>query len=170
MPRYVPVLLIGVISGGLLVLAQVNTGTISGIVQDASGAAMVGAEVTIRHVDTGTTRALVTDSGGRYTAPDLPLGNYEVQAQHPGFQTEVRNGINLTVGREAVVNLALKVGQISEKVLVTGEAPVVETTTSAMSALVDERTIRDLPLNGRSYDQLALFQPGVVSMGAGQAS
>jgi hypothetical protein len=160
----------GVILGGLLVSAQVNTGTISGIVQDASGAAMVGAEVTVRHVDTGTTRAMVTDSGGRYTAPDLPLGNYEVQAQHPGFQTEIRSGINLTVGREAVVNLSLSVGQISEKVLVTGEAPLVEVTTSALSSLVDERTIRDLPLNGRSYDQLALSQPGVVTMGAGQAS
>jgi hypothetical protein len=93
-----------------------------------------------------------------------------VEAKQTGFQTEARLGINLTVGREAVVDLSLKVGQISERVLVTGEAPVVETTTSAMSALVDERTIRDLPLNGRSYDQLALFQPGVVSMGAGQAS
>jgi hypothetical protein len=170
MSRYVPVLLIGLILGGHQGSAQVNTGTISGIVQDASGAAIVGAAVTVRHADTGTTRTLVTDSGGRYTAPDLPLGNYEVQAQHPGFQTEVRSGVRLTVGREAVVTLALRVGQLSERVLVTGEAPLVETTTSAMSALVDERTIRDLPLNGRSYDQLALLQPGVVTMGAGQAS
>src|SRR5215469_5176263 len=170
MPRYLAALLIGVISGGLLVTAQVNTGTISGIVLDASGAAIVEAMVTVRNLDTGIVRNVLTDSGGRYTAPDLPIGNYEVQAQHPGFQTEARIGITLTVGREAVVNLSLKVGQISEKVLVTGEAPLVEATTSAMSALVDERTIRDLPLNGRSYDQLALFQPGVVSMGAGQAS
>ena len=170
MSRYLPVLLISVGLGGNSVSAQVNTGTISGVVQDASGAAIVAGEVTVRNVDTGTTRTLMTDSGGRYTAPDLPIGNYEVQAQHPGFQTEARIGINLTVGREAVVNLSLKVGQISERVLVTGEAPLVEVTTSAMSALVDERTIRDLPLNGRSYDQLALFQPGVVTMGAGQAS
>src|SRR6516162_2570187 len=169
MPRYLPALLIGVIAGGLLVTAQVNTGTISGIVQDASGAAIVEAMVTVRNLDTGTVRNVLTDSGGRYTAPDLPIGNYEVQAQHPGFQTEARIGITLTVGREAVVNLSLKVGQISERVLVTGEAPLVEVTTSAMSALVDERTIRDLPLNGRSYDQLALFQPGVVTMGAGLA-
>jgi outer membrane receptor protein involved in Fe transport len=168
MSRYVPVLWISVLLGGWI-SAQVNTGTISGVVQDASGAAVVEAVVTVRHLDTGTVRTMPTDSGGRYIAPDLPLGNYEVQAQHPGFQTEVRSGINLTVGREAVVNLALKVGQISEKILVTGEAPLVEATTSAMSSLVDERTIRDLPLNGRSYDQLALFQPGVVTMGAGLA-
>jgi hypothetical protein len=169
MSRYVPLLWISVLLGGGWVSAQVNTGTISGSVQDASGGAIAGAEVTVRHVDTGTTRSLVTDSGGRYTAPDLPLGNYEVQAQHMGFQTEVRSGINLTVGREAVVNLSLRVGQLSEKILVTGEAPLVEATSSAMSSLVDERTIRDLPLNGRSYDQLALFQPGVVTMGAGLA-
>src|SRR6516225_536178 len=169
MPRRLSLAVISVFLGIHLVYAQVNTGTISGVVQDASGAAMVEAVVTVRHLDTGTIRTMETDSGGRYIAPDLPLGAYEVQAQHPGFQTGVRSGINLTVGREEVVNLALKVGQISEKILVTGEAPLVEATTSAMSSLVDERTIRDLPLNGRSYDQLALLQPGVVTMGAGLA-
>jgi len=169
MPRRLSLAVISVFLGIHLVYAQVNTGTISGVVQDASGAAIVEAVVTVRHLDTGTVRTMPTDSGGRYIAPDLPLGNYEVQAQHPGFQTGVRSGINLTVGREEVVNLALKVGQISEKILVTGEAPLVEATTSAMSSLVDERTIRDLPLNGRSYDQLALLQPGVVTMGAGLA-
>ena len=170
MSRRLSVLCISVLFTAHLAFAQVNTGTISGTVQDASGAAIAGAAVTVRHVDTGTTRTLVTDTGGRYTAPDLPLGNYEVQAQQPGFQTEVRSGINLTVGREEVVNLALKVGQISEKVLVTGEAPLVESTTSALSALVDERTIRDMPLNTRSYTDLALSQPGVVTVGAGQSS
>src|SRR6202048_900277 len=170
MSRYLPVLLISLILGACLASAQVTTGTISGIVQDQSGAAVAGAEVTVKNVDTGISRTLTSDAGGRYTAPDLPLGNYEVQGQHSGFQTEVRSGINITVGREAVVNLSLKVGQLSEKVTITGEAPLVESTTSAMSSLVDERTIRDLPLNGRSYDQLALFQPGVVTMGAGEHS
>src|SRR6516162_4569192 len=169
MSRRLSVLCISVLFTAHLAFAQVNTGTISGTVQDASGAAIAGAAVTVRHVDTGTSRTVSTDSGGRYNAPDLPLGNYEVQAQQSGFQTEARLGINLTVGREAVVDLSLKVGQISERVLVTGEAPLVETTTSAMSSLVDERTIRDLPLNGRSYDQLSLLQPGVVTMGAGLA-
>jgi hypothetical protein len=125
--------------------------------------------VTVRDVDTGAVRTLTSDAGGRYIAPDLALGSYEVQAQQSGFQTEVRSGITLTVGRESVVNLALKVGQISDKVTITAEAPLVESTTSALSSLVDERTIRDLPLNGRSYDQLALIQPGVVTMGAGLA-
>ncbi len=170
MSRYLPVLLISVMLSGHLVSAQVTTGTISGVVQDSSGAVIPGVSVTARNLDTGIDRTVTTDEGGRYTAPNLTLGNYEVQAQLSGFQTEIRSGITLTVGREAVVNLALKVGLISDKVTITAEAPLVESTTSAMSSLVDERTIRDLPLNGRSWDNLALLQPGVVSVGAGQGS
>ena len=169
MSRYLlvlPVLLISLILSGHLVSAQVTTGTISGVAQDASGAVIPGVSVTVRNVDTGTARTVITDERGRYIAPDLPLGNYEVEGQLAGFQTEVRKGITLTVGREAVVNLELKVGQISDKVTITGEAPLVESTTATLSSLVDERTIRDLPLNGRSYDTLALLQPGVLTMGA----
>src|SRR5579859_3970261 len=124
MSRYLPVLLISVFLGGHLVSAQMTTGTISGVVQDPSGAAIAGAAITVRNLDTGTARSVISDAGGRYTAPDLSLGNYEVQAQQSGFQTEVRSGITLTVGRESVVNLALKVGQISDKVTITAEAPL----------------------------------------------
>ncbi|PYS47240.1 MAG: hypothetical protein DMG13_28365, partial [Acidobacteria bacterium] len=171
MSRYLPVLLIGVILlGGHPVSAQVTTATIAGVVQDSSGAVIPGVSVTTRNPETGVTRTAKTDEGGRYTVPELTLGNYEVEAQIPGFQTEVRSGITLTVGRSALVNFALKVGQIADKVTITEEAPLVESTTSAMSSLVDERTIRDLPLNGRSWDNLALLQPGVVSVGAGQGS
>src|SRR5438128_9193509 len=170
MSRYLPVLLISVILGGHLVSAQVTTGTISGVVQDTTGAVIPGVSVTVRNLDTGIARTLTTDEGGRYTVPELTLGDYEADAQLQGFQPEVRSGITLSVGRSAVVNFAVKVGQLSDKVTITEEAPLVESTTSAMSSLVDERTIRDLPLNGRSYDQLALLQPGVVTVGAGQAS
>src|SRR5213594_2358744 len=171
MSRYLPVLLITVIFlCGHLASAQVSTATIAGVAQDASGAVIPGVSITIKNVGTGRARTATSDEGGRYTVPELTLGDYEVQAQLPGFQTEVRSGITLTVGRVAVVNIALMVGQLSDKVSITAEAPLVESTTSAMSSLVDERTIRDLPLNGRSYDQLALLQPGVVTVGAGQAS
>src|SRR6266566_1138387 len=170
MSRYLPVLLISLILlSGITVSAQVTTATIAGVVQDASGAVIPGVTVTAKNVETGATRTATSDEGGRYTVPELTLGDYEVEAQLAGFQTEVRRGITLTVGRSAVVNFALKVGQLSDKVTITEEAPLVESTTSAMSSLVDERTIRDLPLNGRSYDQLALLQPGVVTMGAGLA-
>src|SRR6266850_2077944 len=172
MSRLVPVLLmcLCLLLGGHLVYAQVTTGTISGVVQDPTGAVIPGVTVTAKNLGTGTARTITTDEGGRYTAPNLTLGDYEVQAQLPGFQTEIRSGITLTVGRTAVVNLVLKVGQISDRVTITEEAPLVESTTSAMSSLVDARTIRDLPLNGRSWDNLALLQPGVVSVGAGQGS
>src|SRR6266702_1035079 len=170
MSRYLRVLLIGVILCGHPLSAQVTTATIAGVVQDSSGAVIPGVSVTVKNLNTGIARTVTTDEGGRYTVPDLSIGNYEVEGQLAGFQTEVRRGITITVGREAVVNLALKVGQVSDKVTITEEAPLVESTTAAMSSLVDERTIRDLPLNGRSYDQLALLQPGVVSVGAGQGS
>src|SRR2546428_5802473 len=171
MSRYLPVLLIGVILlGGNAVSAQVSTGTILGVVQDSSGAVIPGVSVTVKNLNTGITRTVTTDEGGRYTIPDLSIGNYEVEGLLAGFQTEVRTGITLTVGREAVINLALKVGQLSDRVTITEEAPLVESTTAAMSSLVDERTIRDLPLNGRSWDNLALLQPGVVTVGAGQGS
>ena len=153
---------IGTLLAGALSLAQVTTGTISGTVQDASGAAIAGAELTIRNLDTGATRVMASDATGRYAAPDLGVGNYEIQAQHAGFQTAIRSGITLTVGREATVSLSLNVGQISEKVTVVGEAPLVETTNANISYLVDQKKIADLPLNGRNYTQLATLQPGVI--------
>src|SRR5713101_2877142 len=122
--RYFPVLLIGVIFGALVVSAQVNTGTISGVVQDPSGAVIAGATVTVKNVDTGTTRTLTSDAAGRYIAPVLPVGNYEVQGQQTGFQTEIRSGITLTVGREEVINLTLRVGQVASTIEVTAEAPL----------------------------------------------
>ena len=99
--------------------AQVTTGTISGTVTDATGAVVPGAEVTVKNVDTGITRIMTTDERGRYTAPQLPPGNYEVSTSIAGFQTGVRSGITLTLGREAVVNFTLQVGSVTETVEVT---------------------------------------------------
>ena len=137
--------------------------TISGTVKDESGAVLPGVSVEVKNVETGLTRTLVTDDQGRYAAPNLPLGRYQVQGELAGFQVAVRSGIVLTVGREAVVDLALKVGEMTEKVTVTGEAPLVETTRADLTDLVDTQKIQDLPLNGRSYTQLALMQPGVTT-------
>lgn len=154
---------------GILISAQVTTGNISGVVQDSTGALMPGATITVKNLDTGLARTVTTDEGGRYSAPNLSLGNYEVRAEQSGFQTELRRGITLTVGREAVVNITLQVGSVSQMLTVTAEAPLVESTTASMGSLVDDRTVRELPLNGRSYDQLAILQPGVVTLGAGSA-
>src|SRR5262245_41157909 len=115
MSRCLPVLLIALLLSGPPIFAQVTTATIAGVAQDSSGAVIPGVSITVKNLDTGITRTAITDEGGRYTVPDLTLGNYEVEAQLPGFQTEVRSGITLTVGRSALVNITLKVGQISDK-------------------------------------------------------
>jgi hypothetical protein len=141
---------------------QVATGTISGTVSDKGGAILPGAKVTILNVETGIARNLDADEHGGYTAPGLAVGPYRVTATRDGFQTVIRSGIILTVAREAVVDFSLGVGAVSEQVEVTGGAPLVESTTASLGSLVDGRTIRSLPVNGRSWDQLALIQPGVT--------
>ncbi|MSO19238.1 MAG: hypothetical protein EXQ56_02055 [Acidobacteria bacterium] len=143
-------------------LSAQSAGTISGTVRDESSAVLPGVEVVMRNVETGFTRTVATDAAGRYSAPQLPLGQYEVRASFTGFKTEVRSGLTLTVGREAVVELILKVGSVAETVEVTGEAPLVETTNSAVAGLVSDQQVRDLPLNGRSIEQLAILQLGVT--------
>ncbi len=139
-------------------MAQTSTGVISGSVEDESGAVVPGASVTITNVDTGIARSATTDGGGRYHVPALLPGRYEVQVQASGFQTEVHKGIQLVVGSEINVDLSLKVGQVQQTTVVEAQAPLVETTSSSLSGLVDDRTIRDLPLNGRSYEMLISLQ------------
>jgi len=145
-------------------LGQAASAAISGTVQDETGGVLPGVEVLITNTDRGTTRTTVSDDEGRYNVPELELGGYEVEAGLAGFQTAVRSGITLTVGRHAVVDLVLSIGEISERVVVTGEAPTVETTSSTISGLVDAQKIRDLPLNGRSFSDLALLQMGVSKL------
>ena len=134
-----------------LAAAQVSTGTITGTVSDATGAVVPGAAVTVRNVETGITRALTTNERGRFSAPQLPPGSYEISASTSGFQTEVRSGITLTIGREAMVDFSLTVGSVTERVEVTGEAPLIETTTSTVSGMIDSKQMRDIPLNSRSF-------------------
>jgi hypothetical protein len=145
------------------VFAQVTTGTISGSVTDTTGAVLPGVKIVILNEDTGVFRTVDTDAAGRYSAPSLSLGNYRITATLEGFQTEVRSGLVLTVGRAAIVDLKLSVGAVSQTVEVTGEAPLVQTTEATVGYLVEDRSIRDLPLNGRDLTQLILLNPGVVS-------
>jgi outer membrane receptor protein involved in Fe transport len=140
--------------------AQNVGGSIQGIVSDATGAVLPGALVVIRNVGTGDAREVATDAEGRYIVPVLPPGDYEIRVALPGFQTVERRGITLLVGQVAVVNVALGVGR-EEQITVTGEAPRIQLTTGAVSGVVGQREINDLPLNGRSFQQLALLQPGV---------
>src|SRR5437773_6979972 len=147
---------------GTLAYGQTTAGTILGVVSDESGARLPGVTVTITHLDTGIVRSVTTDESGRYRAPALGLGNYDVKAELTGFRTEVRKGIQLTVAAEVVVNLSLSVGTVTEQVQVSVESPLVETTSATLSGLVDDKKIRDLPLNGRSVETLAFMQPGVT--------
>lgn len=144
-------------------VAQVTTGTISGTVADSTGAVVPGATVSLKNVETGVSRTISTDSAGRYTAPQLGLGKYEVTAEAAGFQKAVRSGIELSVGRQAVVDFSLQLGTVAEQVTVTGEAPLIESTNATVADLVSEKTMREIPLNGRSFTDLTQLQPGVVT-------
>jgi hypothetical protein len=145
--------------------AQV-TASISGTVADPSGSGVSGAGVTVRSVETGATRATITDSTGHYTVLSLPLGPQEVKAEKAGFKSAVRTGVDLVVGQEAVVNLQLAVGELVQQVTVAAETPVVNTTTAQVSGVVGEKQIKDLPLNGRSFDDLMTLNPGAVNYSA----
>ena len=153
-----------------LVSGQGTTASVTGIVTDEGGAIVPGVTVTVTNVGTGIARTQISDDGGRYRMPALNLGRYEVKAELAGFQTSLREGIELTVGRTAMVDLVLKVGQISERVTVTGEAPLVETTSSTLSGLVTTQQIADLPLNGRNMIALTLMEGGVSNMIRGSQS
>ncbi|PWT98112.1 MAG: TonB-dependent receptor [Terriglobia bacterium] len=144
------------------VQAQV-TGAISGDVKDATGAAVSGAVVTVKNVETGALRTVTTDTAGDFRFLALALGQQEVRAERPGFKTAVRTGVDLTVGQEAVIHLVLEVGEIPQAVTVLGEAPVVNTTPSSVSGMVGERSVKELPLNGRSFDNLITLNPGAIN-------
>ena len=145
--------------------AQV-TAAISGTVEDPSGTAVQGATVTVKSVETGASRVTTTDSSGHYTVLSLPLGLQEVKSEKAGFKSAVRTGIDLVVGQEAVVNLKLEVGDLVQQVTVAAEAPVVNTTTAQVSGVVGEEQVKDLPLNGRSFDNLIALNPGAVNYSA----
>jgi Carboxypeptidase regulatory-like domain/TonB-dependent Receptor Plug Domain/TonB dependent receptor len=144
--------------------AQVVGANLSGIVRDASGAVMSNANVSIKNVATGVTRVLTTDAAGFYSAPNLLPGNYDVTTSAQGFSTRIQTGITLTVGAQQVLNITMQVGQVTEKVEVTGEAPAVELATSSLGAVVNSTTVAELPLNGRSWADLATLQPGVTAI------
>ena len=143
------------------VFAQVAGGTISGTVTDANGSVITDAKITITNVETGIGRSAATNEVGRYIAPNLLPGHYDVKFAMSGFKTEVKTGIALTVGAEEVIDLAMQVGASTETVQVTSEAPAIQLSSSDMSAVVNATTVRELPLNGRSWTDLATLQPGV---------
>jgi hypothetical protein len=151
------------------VWAQGTTATILGTVTDSSGGSVPGANIQVKNVGTGQTTASQSDVQGRFRVADLPVGDYEVQATKEGFSTVQRKGINLTVGSQNVVDFSLAVGQQAQTVTVEAAAAQVETTDSAVGSLVNQTQMRELPLNGRNFEQLIQLAPGVQNYYAGNA-
>jgi hypothetical protein len=158
---------------GLLALAALPTltsaqvsATITGRVTDPSGAVVPGAMVTVKSLETGASRSVITDDSGDYTVLGLPLGPHELTAAKPGFSPLAPSRVNLVVGQEAVVNFTLEVGRPVEALTVTDRTPLVNTSTEQVSGVVGEQQIKDLPLNGRSFDNLITLNPSTVNFSA----
>ena len=163
MSRFVWIPGLGVLLALCPLASAQDTAAISGQVQDATGAAVGDATVTARNLETGTTRVVITGSDGNFRVLSLPLGRHEIKAEKAGFKSAVRTGITLEVGQEAVVSLRLEVGQIAESVVVVEGAPLVNTTPSPISGMVGEQSVKELPLNGRSFDNLITLNPGAIN-------
>jgi hypothetical protein len=155
-------LLAFVVSAGTL-WAQQGAGTISGIVTDPQAASVDGADIRVRNVGTNAVFRTRANAEGFYTAPGLPVGEYEVTAERQGFKRSVRSGITLQVNQTAQVDFQMQIGQVADTVQVVGEAPIVNTSNATVGEVIENRRVRDLPLNGRGALALTLLTSGVIS-------
>ena len=143
--------------------AQTFRGTILGTVADPTGAVVAGAKVTVRNVGTGLERRTETSPDGSYSIPELPIGTYNVTVAQSGFQTFVATGVTVDVATERRVDAALKTGEVSQRVEVSGELlPQVETTSATLGGTLSSETITNIPVNGRDYTKLVYLNPGVA--------
>src|SRR5947207_5221725 len=147
--------------------AQVTTADLIGTVRDSSGALVAGAQVTITNEATGVSRSALTDAAGNYLITQLPPGRYVLTAELSGFRKHVQSGLELQVNQRAQVDLALQIGQVTETIEVVGAAPLLESQSSVLGSVISETQVRDLPLNGRNFVQLAILSPGVSGTGYG---
>ena len=142
--------------------AQSIGASLQGTITDSTGAVVPGTKVVVRNKGTGAKQEVVSDDTGRYHLPLLPPGEYEMEFTAAQFQTVIRSGVRLTVGQDATQDAALTPAGVSAMVQVDSAHETVDTTSATLSSLVTQEQIRDLPLNGRSFEQLALLQPGVT--------
>jgi len=145
--------------------AQMVGATVSGTVVDPSGGVVPGVKIVIKNASTGSVANALTNGVGVFDAPNLPPGTYELTASAAGFATLVRSRITLTVGQELVLNLSLEVGNTNQQIEVTTEAPTVDLANATVGGLINETTVEALPLNGRSWSDLAILAPGVHTVG-----
>jgi hypothetical protein len=146
--------------------AQTVGGTFVGRVKDQSSATLPYANVSITNVATGVVTKVVTNEDGFFSAPNLLPGTYDVTVAFDGFNSQTRKGVTLTVGAELPVDFEMKVGDVRENVVVSGQGTTVDTVSATLRHNVSGTTIRELPLNGRDWTQLAMLQPGVVGVGS----
>lgn len=155
------VLLCALAPGAALAQSQATTGTIEGIVTDTTGAVLPGALVTLLQQQTGFTRALTTDDGGRYRGLALPLGVFTLSVERDGFRRATRENVELAVGQTLRIDFSLGVAGVTQEVQVTAGAPVIEVTRVEQAALIDERSVGNLPINGRNFIDFVKLAPTV---------
>jgi len=144
-----------------LVLAQTYEGRILGTITDQTGAAMPNAKVVITNVDTGVRRELVTNDAGDYVAPNLAPGVYKIAVEAPGFSRVEKSGARLEVAKDIRMDFTLHPGSVAETVNVTEDVSLVETTNDTLGGTFANKSINDLPLNGRDFQNLVVLRPGV---------
>ena len=157
------IVVLGVLAGPAS--AQVAP-SISGKVEDSADTPVSGATVTVTSLETGAMRTVTTDDMGTFRILSLSVGRQEVKAEKTGFRSAIQTGINLNVGQQAEVTLHLEVGDLVQQVTVVADTPVVNTSTAAVSGVVGEQQVKDLPLNGRSFDNLITLNPGAINYSA----
>jgi len=168
--RHVAAVALAAVAGvwAVPVAAQVTTGTIVGTVKDSAGAVMPGATVTITETGKQTVSTYVTDGAGAYTAPFLIPGTYEIAVDHQGFRKYVRRGVVLQVNQRARIDITLEVGTFAEATEVTALAPLTRSDSAEMGEVIEERAVRELPLNGRNFATLVYLAPGVTAGQVGE--
>src|SRR5438046_2373307 len=147
---------------GTSALAQ-STASLSGTVSDATGAVVVNAKVVATKQGTGVESATQTDTAGAYLFPSLPIGIHRVQATAPGFQSAIISNLKLEVATAVVQNIQLRIGQAAETVEITADTALVDTTTTSMSQVIKDKTVQEIPLNGRHFTDLSLLTPDTIT-------
>jgi len=160
----ITILLFLAISLASRTIGQVSTGSILGVVTDSSGSPVSGATVAVTNLRTNDARTVQTNVDGLFSVPNLQPGHYDVSIAANGFDSEVASDITLDVGAKRDVNFVLKIGNVTEKVIVTDTVPTVDLASSTMMPVVDDHTIVQLPLNGRDWAALSNLQPGVSAV------
>src|SRR3954452_18058600 len=145
---------------------QVATAELSGTVTDSTGAAVPNAKVIATNVATNIERSTVTGSTGNYIVPLLQPGDYVLTVEGSGFRKSIQRGITLQINQQAQIDVTLQLGQVSESVEVTAQAPLLQSESSSLGTVVNEKLVNQLPLNGRNFIQLATLSPGVTGVGS----